>query len=390
MGIYLDHAATTYTDQRVLEKMLPFFSEHFGNPSSAHGYGRKAEKAVMAARQQTAKAIGASAEEIVFTSGGTECDNWAIRGIAEKQGGGHIITSCVEHHAVLDTCRYLEAKGFEVTYLPVDETGRVSAKSVTEALREDTILISIMFANNETGTIMPIQEIGQIAREHGVLFHTDAVQAVGHVPVDVEEMGIDLLSMSAHKFYGPKGVGALYIRRGTPIVKLLHGGSQERDMRASTLNVPGIVGLGAAIEIAAAEIEENAQHESSLSGKLAEALLALPMTKLNGHATERLPGHANISFDGIEAEALLTYLDLEDIAVSAGSACSSGSTKPSYVLLEMGLSTTEARGAVRFTIGRENTEQEIETAIETTKDAAQRLQQFSPLFNQRKGDEKHV
>ena len=390
MGIYLDHAATTYTDKRVLEKMLPYFSELFGNPSSVHGYGREAEKAVMAARQQTARAIGGSAEEIVFTSGGTESDNWAVRGIAEKQGSGHIITSRIEHHAVLDTCRYLETKGFDVTYLPVDDTGMVRAESVREALREDTILISIMFANNETGTIMPIREIGQIAREHGVLFHTDAVQAVGHVPVDVEEMDIDLLSMSAHKFYGPKGIGALYIRRGTPINKLLHGGSQERDMRASTLNVPGIVGLGAAIEIAVTEIERNAQHEAALSKQLANGLLALPETKLNGHASERLPGHANISFSGIEAEALLTHLDLEDIAVSAGSACSSGSTKPSYVLLEMGLATVEARGAVRFTIGRENTDQDIEKAIEITKNAAQRLQQFSPLFNQRKGDEKHV
>ncbi len=390
MGIYLDHAATTYTDSRVLEKMLPYFSEVFGNPSSVHEYGRYAEKAVMTARTQTAKAIGASPEEIVFTAGGTESDNWAIRGIAEKQRSGHIITSRVEHHAALDTCLFLETQGFEVTYLPVDETGMVGAQSVREALREDTILITIMFANNETGTIMPVREIGQIAREHGVLFHTDAVQAVGHVPVDVEEMGIDLLSMSAHKFYGPKGVGALYVRRGTPIAKLIHGGSQERDMRAGTLNVPGIVGLGAAIALAAEELESNKRHEAALSKRLADALLALPETKLNGHPSQRLPGHVNISFAGIEAEALLTHLDLEDVAVSAGSACSSGSTKPSYVLLEMGLNILEARGAVRFTIGRENTEQQIDEAIVITRNAAQRLQQFSPLFNQRKGDEKHV
>lgn len=390
MGIYLDHAATTYTDSRVLDKMLPYFSEVFGNPSSAHGYGREAEKAVMAARHQTAKAIGASAEEIVFTAGGTESDNWAIRGIAEKQRSGHIITSRVEHHAALDTCRFLETQGFEVTYLPVDETGMVRAESVREALREDTMLISVMFANNETGTIMPIREIGQIAREHGVLFHTDAVQAVGHVPVDVEEMGIDMLSMSAHKLYGPKGVGALYVRRGTPIAKLIQGGSQERDMRAGTLNVPGIVGLGAAIELAVTEIESNAQHETALSKRLAEGLLSLPDTKLNGHPTQRLPGHVNVSFSGIEAEALLTHLDLEGVAVSAGSACSSGSTKPSYVLLEMGLTTVEARGAVRFTVGRENTEQQIDEALSITRNTAQRLQQFSPLFNQRKGDEKHV
>ncbi len=390
MGIYLDHAATTYTDKRVLEQMLPYFSERFGNPSSAHGFGRDAEKAVMTARQQTAAVIGAGVEEIVFTSGGTESDNWAIRGIAEKQGTGHIITSCVEHHAVLDTCKFLETQGFEVTYLPVDGTGMVDPDSVRKAIREDTILITVMFANNETGTIMPIREIGMIAREHGILLHTDAVQAVGHIPVNVEEMGIDLLSMSAHKFYGPKGVGAMYIRRGTPIAKLLHGGAQERGMRASTLNVPGIVGLGAAVDIAVKEIEENAKREAALAGRLKEALVTLPGTRFNGHETQRLPGHINLSFADIEAEALLTLLDLDNIAVSAGSACSSGSTKPSYVLLEMGLSIVEARGALRFTVGRENTEEEITTAIDITKNAAQRLQQFSPLFMQRKGDEKHV
>jgi len=391
MGIYLDHAATTYTDKRVLERMLPYFSDIFGNPSSVHGYGREAEKAVMAAREQTARAIGASAEEeIVFTSGGTESDNWALRGVAEKQGKGHIITSCVEHHAVLDTVRYMEKLGFDATYLPVDGTGMVDPDAVRGAIREDTLLISIMFANNETGTVMPVAKIGRIAREHGVLYHTDAVQAVGHVPVDVEAMGIDLLSMSAHKFYGPKGVGALYIRRGTPIAKLLHGGAQERDMRASTLNVPGIVGLGAAAEIAVQELDGNAAHEAALAKHLKDSLTALPGTRFNGHETQRLPGHVNLSFADIEAEALLTHLDLDGVAVSTGSACTSGSTKPSYVLLEMGLSTVEARGAVRFTVGRENTESDIETAIEITRNAAQRLQQFSPLFMQRKGDEKHV
>ena len=390
MGIYLDHAATTYTDKRVLEQMLPCFSDIFGNPSSVHGYGREAEKAVIAARKQTAAAIGASAEEIIFTSGGTESDNWALRGIAEKQGKGHIITSCVEHHAVLDTARYLEKQGFNVTYLPVDGTGMVDPDNVRKAIRNDTMLISVMFANSETGTIMPIREIGQIAREHGVLFHTDAVQAAGHLPINVEEMGIDMLSMSAHKFYGPKGVGAMFIRRGTPIGKLMHGGAQERGMRASTLNVPGIVGLGAAIEIAVEELDSNAKHEAALSKRLKDSLMALPGTRFNGHETQRLPGHVNLSFAYIEAEALLTHLDLEGIAVSTGSACSSGSTKPSYVLLGMGLSTVEARGALRFTIGRENTEADMDTTIEITKNAAQRLQQFSPLFMQRKGDEKYV
>lgn len=384
MGIYLDHAATTYTHKSVFEAMRPYFEEYFGNQSSQHGFGRLAEKAIHTARAQIAQLIGADPSDVYFTSGGTESDNWAIKGVAEAAGSGHIITSAVEHHAVLDTCKYLRSRGFEVTYLPVDKLGRVSAKDVEQAIRPDTILISIMTANNETGTIMPIAEIGKIARERDVLFHTDAVQAVGHIPISVNALDVDLLSLSAHKFYGPKGIGALYVRGGTQLAKFMHGGGHEKDMRAGTLNTPGIVGLGAAAALALADMDKNAAHESALSKRLADALLQLPETKLNGDAQDKLPGHLNISFGGIEGEALLTHLDLDDIAVSTGSACSSGSTKPSYVLKAMGLSTEEARGAVRMTLGRDNTEAEIDEVIEKTSAAVKRLQALSPLFAQRR------
>ncbi len=384
MGIYLDHAATTYTDKAVFEEMRPYFEEYYGNQSSQHGFGRLAEKAVHTARAQVAALIGADATDVYFTSGGTESDNWAIKGVAEAAGSGHIITSTVEHHAVLDTCKYLRSRGFEVTYLPVDELGRVRAEDVAQAIRPDTILISIMTANNETGTIMPIAEIGRIARENDVLFHTDAVQAVGHIPISVNALDVDLLSLSAHKFYGPKGIGALYVRAGTPLGKFMHGGGHEKDMRAGTLNTPGIVGLGAAAALALEDMDKNAAHEAALSKRLADALLQLPETQLNGDAENKLPGHINISFGGIEGEALLTHLDLDDIAVSTGSACSSGSTKPSYVLKAMGLSTEEARGAVRMTLGRENTEAQIDEVIEKTSAAVKRLQALSPLFAQRR------
>ncbi len=390
MGIYLDHAATTYTDKRVLKKMLPYFGEVFGNASSLHSYGRQANKALRAAREQTARAIGADADEIYFTAGGTESDNWAIKGAAQKAGGGHIITSRVEHHAVLDTCKYLETQGFSVTYLPVDETGMVSAKSVEEAVRKDTILISIMFANNETGTIMPIKQIGDIAKTHGILFHTDAVQAIGHIDIDVSELGVDMLSISAHKFYGPKGVGALYIKKGTDIEKFIHGGAQEKDFRAGTINTPGIVGLGEAIELVVQDISKEADREFELGEKLRKELLNIPMTKFNGHETKRLPGIVNISFDGIEGEALMMHLDLEGIAVSTGSACTSGSTSPSYVLLEMGVGIVQARGAIRFTIGKENTKEEIEQVIKKIISVVNELRELSPLFVQKKGDKKYV
>ncbi len=390
MGIYLDHAATTPTDKRVLDIMRPFFEETYGNASSLHSFGRAADKAVMKAREQTAAVIGAKAEEIYFTSGGTESDNWALKGIAELAGKGHIITTSIEHHAVLDTCDYLKSRGLDVTFLPVDETGRVSAKTVEEALRPDTILISIMFANNETGVLMPIAQIGKLARENDILFHTDAVQAVGHVPIDVNELDIDLLSMSAHKFYGPKGIGALYVRQGVNVGRFLHGGAQERGSRAGTLNTPGIVGLGAAAELAARTMQENEKHERMLANRLANGLSVLPETRLNGGEAERLPGHVNVTFGGIEAEALMTFLDLEGIAVSTGSACSSGSLKPSYVLRAMGLSIEDARGSLRMSIGRDNNVEQIDTVIQKTKAAVERLQALSPLFAQRKGGKKNV
>ena len=390
MGIYLDHAATTHTDKRVLDIMRPFFEETYGNASSLHSFGRAADKAVMKAREQTAAVIGAKAEEIYFTSGGTESDNWALKGIAELAGKGHIITTSIEHHAVLDTCDYLKSRGLDVTFLPVDETGRVSAKTVEEALRPDTILISIMFANNETGVLMPIAQIGKLARENDILFHTDAVQAVGHVPIDVNELDIDLLSMSAHKFYGPKGIGALYVRQGVNVGRFLHGGAQERGSRAGTLNTPGIVGLGAAAELAARTMQENEKHERMLANRLANGLSVLPETRLNGGEAERLPGHVNVTFGGIEAEALMTFLDLEGIAVSTGSACSSGSLKPSYVLRAMGLSIEDARGSLRMSIGRDNNVEQIDTVIQKTKAAVERLQALSPLFAQRKGGKKNV
>lgn len=384
MGIYLDHAATTYTDKTVFDAMRPYFEDYFGNTSSQHGFGRAAEKAVLTARTQVASLIGADPADIYFTSGGTESDNWAIKGVAEAAGSGHIITSAVEHHAVLDTCKYLRSRGFDVTYLPVDGKGRVNPDDVEKAVRPDTILISIMTANNETGTIMPIVEIGRIARSHDILFHTDAVQAVGHIPLHVGELDVDMLSLSAHKFYGPKGVGALYVRGGISLAKFMHGGGHEKDMRAGTLNTPGIVGLGAAAALAQKDMDKHAAHEAALSKKLADALLELRETQLNGDAADKLPGHVNISFGGIEGEALLTHLDLDDIAVSTGSACSSGSPKPSYVLMAMGLSTEQARGAVRITLGRDNTESEIDEVIEKITASVTRLQALSPLFAQRR------
>ena len=390
MSIYLDHAATTQTDKRVLKAMVPYFTENFGNASTPYGCGREAEKAVAKAREQIARAIGANSDEIFFTSGGTESDNWAIKGVADAAASGHIITSSVEHHAVLDTCEYLESKGFEVTYLPVDKTGRVDTKSVENAIRTDTILISIMFANNEVGTIMPIGEIAKVAKSRGILFHTDAVQAVGHIGIDVNDLGIDLLSMSGHKFYGPKGVGALYIRKGTKIGKFMHGGAQEKNLRAGTLNTPGIVGLGAAAELAAGTLEEENAHEKKLAQRLAAGLLEIPYSRFNGHETQRLAGNVNVTFKGIEGEALMVLLDLNGIAVSTGSACTSGSTEPSHVLMAMNATAEDARGAIRYTIGRENTKEQIDAVIRQTKEAVFSIREISPFFAQNKGDKSHV
>ena len=364
--IYLDNAATTAVSPEVLEAMLPYFTQVWGNASSIHGFGRESKRAIETARRQVMKALNAAApQEIYFTAGGTESDNWAIKAVALAKGSGHIITTAIEHHAVLHTCQWLEKRGFQVTYLPVDEYGRVTAAQVEKALRPDTILVSVMAANNEVGTIQPIAEIGALCRARGVLFHTDAVQAVGALPIDVQAMNIDLLSLSGHKLHGPKGVGALYVRKGVKLDSYLHGGAQERGFRAGTENVPAIVGLGKAIEIAQANLAENAARMTALRQRLIDGLMArVPGTRLNGHPTERLPGNANLSFDKVEGEALLLRLDLVGVAGSSGSACTSGTLDPSHVLLALGLTQAQANGALRLTIGTDTTEEEIDRVLD--------------------------
>jgi len=391
--VYMDHAATTYIKQEVMEEMMPYFTEKFGNPSSVHSFGREARKAVDMARDRTAKALNASGDEIYFTGGGSESDNWAIKGIAQanKHKGNHIITSSIEHHAVLYTCQYLEKMGFEVTYLPVDQYGLVNPDDVKRAITDKTILISIMFANNEIGTIQPVKEIGQIAKEHGVYFHTDAVQAAGHLPIDVKDMNIDLLSLSAHKFYGPKGVGALYIRKGVRVHPLMHGGAQERNRRAGTENLPGIVGLGKAIELAYENLEDSSRKLTAMRDRLISGIMErIDNVRLNGHPTKRLPGNANLSFEYIEGESLLLSLDMKGIAASSGSACTSGSLDPSHVLLAIGLTHEIAHGSLRLTLGDDNTDQDIDYVLEVLPDIVQRLRNMSPLFVQHKGEKYYV
>jgi len=366
--IYLDHAATTACAPEVVEAMLPYFTQTFGNASSIHAYGREAKRAIEAARRQVAKAIHAAVpQEIIFTAGGSESDNWAIKGAAfsQMQKGRHIITSVIEHHAVLHTCQWLEKQGFEVTYLPVDAQGRVAVEAVKRAIRPDTILASVMAANNEIGTLQPIAEIGAICRERGVLFHTDAVQAIGAITMDVQAMNIDLLSLSAHKFHGPKGVGALYVRKGVRLDNLIHGGAQERGFRAGTENLPGIIGLGKAIEMAVENLTENARRMTSLRDRLIEGIMArVPEVQLNGHPTERLPNNCNLSFKYVEGEALLLRLDLAGVAGSSGSACTSGTLDPSHVLLALGLPPAIAHGSLRLTLGTDTTEEEIDEVLE--------------------------
>ena len=364
--IYLDHAATTAVSPAVMEAMLPCFTGVYGNASSVHTPGREARRVLENARRQVAKALNAEApQEIYFTAGGSESDNWAIKGTVLAHRSGHIITTAIEHHAVLHTCQWLEKQGFQVTYLPVDEFGRVTAAQVEKALRPDTVLVSVMAANNEVGTIQPIGEIGALCREKGVIFHTDAVQAVGAIPIDVQTMNIDLLSLSGHKLHGPKGAGALYVRRGVKLGSFLHGGAQERGFRAGTENVPAIVGLGKAVEVAQANLAENVARMTALRRRLIDGLMAcVPGTRLNGHPTERLPGNANLSFDKVEGEALLLRLDLMGVAASSGSACTSGTLDPSHVLLALGLTQTQANGALRLTIGTDTTEEEIDQVLE--------------------------
>ena len=364
--IYLDHAATTPTSGKVLEAMLPFFTEIPGNASAVYGDGRDARKAVERARKQTAEAIGAEPREIIFTAGGSESDNLAIKGtaFAMKEQGRHIITTAIEHPAVLNTCRWLEKQGFEVSYIPPDTAGRIDPEDVRRSIRRDTILISVMAANNEIGTIEPVAEIGAIAREHGILFHTDAVQAVGSIPVNVRAWNADLLSLSAHKFYGPKGIGAMYLRRGTRLDPLIHGGEQERGLRAGTENVPGIVGLGQAIKDAIDCLAENAERVRTLRDRLMYGIReAIPDVKVNGSEENRLPNNCSLSFDRIDGEALLLRMDLAGIAASSGSACTAGSQEISHVLKAIGLTEQEAKGSLRLTTGTGNTEAEIDETV---------------------------
>ncbi len=383
--VYLDNAATTKVRDEVVEAMLPYFTEYFGNPSSLHLFAREAGKGLDTARAQVAKALNAKPEEIIFTGGGSESDNMVLRGIPEayKKKGKHVITSAVEHHAVLHTLEAMEKEGrVEVTYLPVDEYGMVTAEQVEKAIRPDTVLVSIMFANNEVGTIMPIEQIGETCKKYGVLFHTDAVQAVGHVPVDVEKMHIDLLSLSGHKFHGPKGVGALYVRKGVRIPALILGGAQERRKRAGTENVPGIVGMGKAIELATAELEDNAAKMKVLRDRLIFGIPArIPDVKLNGHPTERLPNNVNFSIRFIEGESILLMLDLNGIAASSGSACTSGSLDPSHVLLAMGLSHEVAHGSLRLTLSEFTTPEEIDYVLDTLPPIVENLRAMSPLYH---------
>ena len=391
--IYFDHAATTPISSEVLEKMLPYLKGNFGNPSSIYYLGRESKKAVEDAREKVAKAISANPREIFFTGSGNEADNWAIKGVAysNKDKGNHIITTSIEHHAVLHTCRYLESDGFEVTYLPVDENGLVSPDDVLKAIKPNTILISVMFANNEIGTIQPIGEIGKIAKEKGIIFHTDAVQAVGNVPIDVNELNIDLLSLSAHKLYGPKGVGALYIKKGVKITSFIHGGAQERGRRASTENVAGIVGLGEAIKIATENMEENNKKLLSLRDRTIEEVLKnIPFTRLNGDRQNRLPGNANFSFEFIEGESLLLMLDMKGIAASSGSACTSGSLDPSHVLLAIGLSHEIAHGSLRITFGKDNTHADIDILLNELPEIVGRLREMSPLYEKVKRGKQYV
>ena len=381
--VYLDHAATTYVRPDVFEAMKPYFCEKFGNASSIYSIGRETKKAVENAREQVAKALGAQPREIFFTASGSEADNWAIKGVAyaNKSKGNHIITSSIEHPAVLSTCQQLEKEGFEVTYLPVDSDGLVSAEDLRAAIKDTTILVSIMTANNEIGTIQPIAELGAVAKEKGVLFHTDAVQAIGNVKIDVNEMNIDLLSLSAHKFYGPKGVGALFIRKGVKINNLIHGGHQERGKRASTENVPGIVGLAKAIEIATENLEEYNKKLISLREKTIEGIMAkVPYVKLNGHRHQRLPGNVNFSFQFIEGESLLLMLDMKGICGSSGSACSSGSLDPSHVLMSIGLTHEIAHGSLRLTFGEENSEEDVDYILSVIPEIVAKLRDMSPLY----------
>ncbi|MCD8248429.1 MAG: cysteine desulfurase NifS [Lachnospiraceae bacterium] len=381
--IYLDNAATTKTAPEVVEAMLPYFTELYGNPSSVYNFSQKSKEAITKSREQIAATLGAQPEEIYFTGSGTEADNWALKATAEayRSKGNHIITTKIEHHAILHTGQWLEKHGFEVTWLDVDEFGMVKLDELKKAIRPTTILISVMFANNEIGTVQPIKEIGEIAKEHGILFHTDAVQAFGQLPINVEELHIDMLSSSAHKLNGPKGGGFLYIRKGVKIRSFVHGGAQERKRRAGTENVPGIVGYGAAVERAARTMKERTDKERELRDYLIDRVLKeVPYTRLNGHRTKRLPNNANFSFQFVEGESLLIMLDMDGICGSSGSACTSGSLDPSHVLLAIGLPHEIAHGSLRLTLSEEITREDIDYVVESIKKIVERLRSMSPLY----------
>lgn len=380
--VYADNAATTSVSKAVLDEMIPYFSDKYGNPSSIYSIGQESLKALDKARKQVADAIGAKENEIYFTSGGSEADNWAIKGIAHanEKKGKHIITTKFEHHAVMHTMKVLQKEGFEITYLDVNNNGVVNPSDLEKAIREDTTLVTIMYANNEIGTIQPIKELGKICKDKGVVFHTDAVQAVGHVKIDVKDQNIDLLSMSGHKFHGPKGTGALYIRNGIRFPNLIEGGAQEHNRRAGTENVAGIVGLGKAIELADAGIDETSKRLTKLRDRLIDGILELPLTHLNGDREKRLPGNINISFEGVEGESILLLLDMNGICASSGSACASHSLEPSHVLLSIGVPVEIAHGSIRFSLSDVNTDEDVDYILEVVPKIINRLREMSPIW----------
>ncbi len=395
--IYLDNAATTRVSDEVFEAMRPYFCELYANPSAVYSFAGKSMKAVDEARKSVAGLIGAKPNEIYFTAGGSESDNWAVKAAAEAYHtkGKHIITSTIEHHAVLHTCQYLEKQGYEVTYVPVDASGVIRLDELEAAIRPDTILITVMAANNEIGTIQPLKEIGALARKNGILFHTDAVQAYGHIPLDVDALNIDMLSASGHKFHGPKGIGFLYIRKEVCIGSFVHGGAQERSRRAGTHNTPGIVGIGAAARLAAGGLEKRMEKETALRDYLISRVLAeVPLSRLNGHATDRLPNNANFSLSFIEGESLLILLDQQGICASSGSACTAGALDPSHVLLALGLSREAARGSLRLSLSEETTKEDIDVTVEALKKIVARLRSMSPQYEdflkQQKKDEEKI
>ena len=383
MRVYMDNGATTRVTEPVMAAMQPYFCEIFGNPSSVHGFGREARKAVEAARAQVAAAIGAQPREIYFTGCGTEADNWALRGAAYAniKKGKHIITTNFEHHAILHTCKQLEKEGFEVTYMPVDHDGLITPEQLEAAIRPDTVLVSVMYANNEVGTIEPIPELAAVAKAHGVLFHTDAVQAIGHVPIDVKAQNIDMLSMSGHKFHAPKGIGALYVRQGVRLERLMQGGAQERGQRPGTENLAGIVGIGKAIELATEDVEGRAEKMAAIRDHMIDRIMKeIPHVQLNGHPTKRMCGNINVSFYFVESESILLHLDFKGIAASSGSACTSGSLDPSHVLLAIGVSHEHANGSVRLSLCEENTLEEADYVVDSLVAIVKRLRDMSPLY----------